>query len=92
MKIKLILIYGPLIKLISDTNFIKSVFGWRNLKFWEILNFKNFKYFNWNSFIFKILCLDKKKLKLWGWKKRKNMIGVLVIHVPLHSELTKTSK
>jgi len=37
------------------------VFGWGNLKFWEILNSKNFKYFNWNSFIFKILCLDKKK-------------------------------
>jgi len=50
-------------------DFFKSVFGWGNLKFWEILNSKNFKYFNWNSFIFKILCLDKKKLKLWGWKK-----------------------
>ena len=38
----------------------KSVFAWGNLKFWKILNFKNLKYFNWNSFIFKILCLDKK--------------------------------
>ena len=68
--------------------FFKSVFGWKNLKFWKILNSKNFKYFNWNFFIFKILCLDKKKLKLWGRKKmnekkRKDMIGVLVIHVQI---------
>ena len=36
--------------------------------FWKILNFKNFKYFNWNSFIFKILCLDK-KIKIVKVKK-----------------------
>ena len=41
-----------------------SVFGWGNLKLRGILNSKNFKYLNWNSFIFKILCLYKKKLKL----------------------------
>ena len=35
----------------------------------EILNYKNFKYFNWNSFIFKILYLNKKKLKLWDERK-----------------------
>ena len=57
--------------------YLWSVFGW------EILNSKNFKYFNSNSFIFKILCLDKKKLKLWGWKKmnakrKKNMVSVLL--------------
>jgi len=64
------------------------VFGWGNLKFWEILNSKNFKYFNWNSFIFKILCLDKKikimRVKKNEWKKE-DMVGVLVIRVPLHS-------
>jgi len=42
---------------------IKSVFGWENLKFWEILNSKNFKYFNWNSFIFKIV-FGLKKIKI----------------------------
>ena len=35
------------------------------------------------------MCLDKKKLKLWGWKKwmkkREDMVGVLVICVPLYS-------
>ena len=44
------------------------MFGWGNLKFWEILNSKNFKYFNWNSFIFKILCLDKIKINCEGEK------------------------
>ena len=39
---------------------LMSMFRWGNLKFKEILNFNNFKYFNWNYFIFKILCLDKK--------------------------------
>ena len=45
-----------------------SVFRRENLKFWEILNSKNFKYFYWNSFIFKILCLDK-KIKIVSVKK-----------------------
>ena len=47
--------YWYLPKCKSSNDVIESVFGWGNL----ILNFKNFKCFNWNSFIFKILCLDK---------------------------------
>ena len=35
----------------------KNMFEWENLK---ILNFKNFKYFNWIFLFFKILCLNKK--------------------------------
>ena len=40
----------------------KSVFGWGNLKFYRILNSKNFKCFNLNSFFYKILCLDTTSL------------------------------
>jgi len=51
------------------------VFEWENLKFWEIKSSLNFKYFNWNFFIFKILCLDKKnkivRVKENEWKDKR---------------------
>lgn len=37
---------------------LMSMFRWGNLKFKEILNFNNFKYFNWNSFYFKIFVFE----------------------------------
>jgi len=55
----------------AKRHFSKCVFRWQNFKFWEILNFKNFKYFNWNSFIYKILYLNK-KIKIMRVKKKMN--------------------